>query len=200
VLETGSRLDREPTIAHEPELRPRASDIRDFDFELLDLSEESILENAADHTVVQGTFWFSTLPDVCLTEIHYRLSSEDRVANAAGIEASMRGVACALIECAKTWGDDGPVGQQFLDYVHRWEAKITVHCLDCAVDTKSIGHDYMLDHRLWISTRPEVLGKLCLPSAEKRLGRELSMGDVTDFPINRDVGCLLAQLRAQRLQ
>ena len=26
VLEAGSRLDREPTIAHEPELPPRASD------------------------------------------------------------------------------------------------------------------------------------------------------------------------------
>jgi hypothetical protein len=172
--------------------------IRDFAFELVDIPGQLIPEVSVAHTVVQGTFWFSTLPQVRMTKIYYRLSAEDRGTNADGIEASMRGVAFAMIECAKSWADGGPVGQQFYDHVDRWEAKTTVHCLDCGVDTKSIGHDYMLHHRLWITIRPEVLGKLCIPCAEKRLGRELALDDFLDVPINRDVGRLFAKWRAPR--
>jgi Plasmid pRiA4b ORF-3-like protein len=77
------------------------------------ITEQSSL--AELHATLQVSFGWSDQHLHCF----HRLSGEDRIGSFAGIEASMRGVAFALVECAKTWADNHPVRQEFLDHVHR---------------------------------------------------------------------------------
>ena len=57
-------------------------------------------------------------------------------------------------------------------------------CMDCDVDTYVNEQYYMLKDRLWKRINPSVDGMLCLPCAEKRLGRPLSRKDFKDVPLN----------------
>jgi hypothetical protein len=57
-------------------------------------------------------------------------------------------------------------------------------CMDCDVDTYVNQQFYMLKDRLWKRINPSVDGMLCLPCAEKRLGRSLSRKDFKDVRVN----------------
>lgn len=56
-------------------------------------------------------------------------------------------------------------------------------CQDCPVDTLG-GDYYMVHNELWNEVHPNIVGMLCLPCLERRVGRRLRLSDFTDAPIN----------------
>jgi hypothetical protein len=69
--------------------------------------------------------------------------------------------------------------------------------MDCDVDTYVNQHYYMLKNRLWKRINPSVDGMLCLPCAEKRLGRSLSRKDFKDIPLNISQSRVCPELAAR---
>ena len=60
-------------------------------------------------------------------------------------------------------------------------------CLDCSVDTLIIGEYYMVHDDVWFQTGLKKLdGMLCITCLEKRIGRQLTSNDFSNFPINKD--------------
>lgn len=59
-------------------------------------------------------------------------------------------------------------------------------CMDCAVDTDTIGEYFMLQHHLWAQIHPDRIGHLCIGCVETRLGRALTATDFLDAPVNTD--------------
>jgi len=58
-------------------------------------------------------------------------------------------------------------------------------CLECQIDTGKIGEHYMLWSTIWEKIHNSPIGMLCIGCAEKRLGRQLNMGDFNKSHINR---------------
>jgi hypothetical protein len=56
--------------------------------------------------------------------------------------------------------------------------------MDCDVDTYVNQQYYMLKDRLWSRIHPPIDGMLCLPCAEKRLGRSLTRKDFKNVAVN----------------
>jgi hypothetical protein len=56
--------------------------------------------------------------------------------------------------------------------------------MDCDADTYVNEQFYMLKDRIWKRINPLVDGMLCLPCAEKRLGRSLRHMDFKNVPLN----------------
>lgn len=79
-------------------------------------------------------------------------------------------VLCKLDECVRP--------------IHQIGWKFNWYCLDCDVDTWSVGQYYSVTDELWASAVPEVKGMLCLPCLQKRIGRNLEVADFTSYPIN----------------
>ena len=59
-------------------------------------------------------------------------------------------------------------------------------CMDCTVDTDTIGEYFMLQHHLWAQIHPDRIGHLCVGCVESRLGRTLTAADFLDVPLNTD--------------
>lgn len=59
-------------------------------------------------------------------------------------------------------------------------------CMDCAVDTDTLGEYFMLQHDLWARIQPDRIGHLCIGCVETRLGRLLTAADFLDVPVNTD--------------
>lgn len=57
-------------------------------------------------------------------------------------------------------------------------------CLDCKVHTGKIGNYYMVHDSLWESVVPEGDGMLCFNCLAKRTGRDITVADLTDAPVN----------------
>jgi hypothetical protein len=57
-------------------------------------------------------------------------------------------------------------------------------CMDCGVNTLEKNNYYMLNDEIWKKIHPIDMGMLCIPCAERRLGRKLNASDFTDAPIN----------------
>lgn len=57
-------------------------------------------------------------------------------------------------------------------------------CMDCHVDTDTIGEYFMLQHDLWTQIDPDRIGHLCIGCVETRLGRALTAADFLDAPVN----------------
>lgn len=69
--------------------------------------------------------------------------------------------------------------EAFLDY-QEWFCKCCNK--NCMIDDKDY---YMLQHNLWKSIHPEILGMLCMDCVEEKLGRKLLAIDVLDCPLTR---------------
>jgi hypothetical protein len=74
-------------------------------------------------------------------------------------------------------------------YDHSWYI-----CMDCSADTNKHEQYYALKDRLWRRINPAVDGMLCLPCAEKRLGRPLSRPDFKDVPVNAKQALICPEL------
>jgi hypothetical protein len=73
-------------------------------------------------------------------------------------------------------------------------------CADCDVDTYANQHYYMLKNRVWKLIAPKDAGvMLCLPCAEKRLGRSLHQDDFRRVAVNRGQARVCPEL-AERLR
>lgn len=57
-------------------------------------------------------------------------------------------------------------------------------CMDCDADTYVNQQYYMLLYKVWRSINYKIDGMLCLPCAEKRLGRPLTREDFSRARIN----------------
>lgn len=57
-------------------------------------------------------------------------------------------------------------------------------CMDCGVDINEINEYYMVHDKLWDEFVPELYGDLCISCLEKRMGRLLTPGDFTHYPVN----------------
>ncbi len=61
------------------------------------------------------------------------------------------------------------------------------YCVDCKVDTLLIGEYYMVHHSVWEDTGLGLYdGMLCISCLEKRISRQLTSEDFSNFPINTD--------------
>lgn len=61
------------------------------------------------------------------------------------------------------------------------------YCIDCKVNTYLIGEYYMVYHSVWEESGLRLFdGMLCISCLEKRIGRQLTSEDFSDFPINKD--------------
>lgn len=68
-----------------------------------------------------------------------------------------------------------------------WEsASADFLCMDCAVDTDTLGEYFVLQHHLWAQIHPDRIGHLCIGCVETRLGRKLTAADFLDVPVNTD--------------
>jgi hypothetical protein len=67
-------------------------------------------------------------------------------------------------------------------------------CVDCDADTYANEQFYMLKDRLWKRINPSIDGMLCLPCAEKRLGRPLSRRDFKKVPVNSNQARICPEL------
>jgi hypothetical protein len=73
-------------------------------------------------------------------------------------------------------------------------------CADCDVDTYVNQHYYMLKNRVWKLIAPDDPNvMLCLPCAERRLGRGLSRDDFPRAPVNKGQARVCPEL-AERLR
>ena len=70
-------------------------------------------------------------------------------------------------------------------------------CIDCDADTHVNEQYYVLKDRLWKRINPLIDGMLCLPCAEKRLGRPLSRRDFKKMPVNTNQARLCPELAAR---
>ena len=57
-------------------------------------------------------------------------------------------------------------------------------CIDCGVDTAEIHEYYGLLDQVWVLANPGWDGMLCVGCCERRLGRQLTPYDFTQWPIN----------------
>ena|ERR1044072_6797314 len=60
-------------------------------------------------------------------------------------------------------------------------------CKDCRVDTRAIGHYYMVEYGVWEAAHAadeDREGYLCVPCLETRLGRTLNADDFSLCPLN----------------
>lgn len=69
--------------------------------------------------------------------------------------------------------------------------------MDCGADTYVNEQYYMLKNRLWKRIHPLMDGMLCLPCAEKRLGRPLSRRDFKKSPVNAGQARVCPELAAR---
>jgi hypothetical protein len=73
-------------------------------------------------------------------------------------------------------------------------------CADCDVDTYVNEHYYMLKNRVWKAIAPDIPDvMLCLPCAEKCLGRSLYRDDFRRVPVNKNQARVCPEL-ADRLR
>lgn len=70
-------------------------------------------------------------------------------------------------------------------------------CIDCDIDTYTNQQYYMLSDDLWQRIHPAIDGMLCLPCAERRLGRQLTRSDFKDLPINAGQARVCPELAAR---
>jgi hypothetical protein len=74
------------------------------------------------------------------------------------------------------------------------------NCLDCGVNTASIGEHYFLKNDVWFKAHHSERGMLCIGCVEKRLGRLLTSADFTDCHVNRpQAGKVFSQRLLSRL-
>jgi hypothetical protein len=71
------------------------------------------------------------------------------------------------------------------------------YCMDCDADTYVSEQYYALKDRLWKRINPAIDGMLCLPCAEKRLGRPLSRRDFKNKPVNGNQARICPELAAR---
>lgn len=58
-------------------------------------------------------------------------------------------------------------------------------CVDCGVDTLLAGEYYMVKSEVWLLTGLDTRdGMLCVSCLENRIGRELTVHDFSDYPVN----------------
>lgn len=61
------------------------------------------------------------------------------------------------------------------------------YCVDCKINTFIIGEYYMVHHSVWEDSGLGLYdGMLCISCLEKRIGRQLTSEDFSNFPINKD--------------
>lgn len=60
----------------------------------------------------------------------------------------------------------------------------TCACIDCRVNTGSLGEYYMVHDAVWNSAVPEPEGMLCIGCLEERLKRQLTKDDFIDCELN----------------
>ena len=70
-------------------------------------------------------------------------------------------------------------------------------CMDCDADTYVSQQYYVLKDRLWKRINPSIDGMLCLPCAEKRLGRSLTRRDFKNVPNNINQARVCPELAAR---
>lgn len=57
-------------------------------------------------------------------------------------------------------------------------------CLDCNVNTLAIDEYYMVQFSLWREANPSEEGMLCIGCLENRIGRQLTVDDFIEAPVN----------------
>jgi hypothetical protein len=68
----------------------------------------------------------------------------------------------------------------------RWENNW--HCLDCYRDTYAEEeHYYMVEEHVWMVANPGIVGNLCLFCLRRRLQRDLTMEDFTEYNVNSHI-------------
>jgi hypothetical protein len=72
-----------------------------------------------------------------------------------------------------------------------------MRCLDCGIITTTTNNDYMLHNELWVKINPLIDGRLCIPCAERRLGRPFVPDDLPDVPLNSMGSPYIRSLLAQ---
>lgn len=74
------------------------------------------------------------------------------------------------------------------------------NCVDCGVNTATLGEHYMLKDSVWYSAYARERGMLCIGCIEKRLGRKLTKVDFNDSHVNRPAtGKVFSQRLMNRL-
>lgn len=58
-------------------------------------------------------------------------------------------------------------------------------CVDCDINTVTIGEYYMVNEHVWTQTGMGPYdGMLCISCLEKRIKRQLTSEDFSDYPVN----------------
>jgi len=79
----------------------------------------------------------------------------------------------------------------------RHKDKPNFPCMDCEINTLAVSEYYMVKSPVWRQVVPDGRGFLCIGCLETRLGRQLTLTDFTDAPVN-DPECLQCGPRSDR--